>query len=280
MEITSVKMLNKKGQNCEVFVSGEKCAIQVMLKAQESVKNVTIGVLIRDRFGQDIFGTNTYHLKIPVSVWAGEDCMVEYVFNEFNIGHGKYTLTVAAHTLDVHVQECYHWIDMIKTFEVVGSTEFYFIGLSRLNPWVQVYQRAKRTVIDKPLSVDSCKAEISVIENSQAVIKPRSIFSVKVKIKNVGTALWPALGTIDSKYWIQLGYHIYDKNGNAIVFDGERVALPCDLEPNREVIISSLIRSPENEGEYIVEFDMVQEMVTWFAGQGSQTAKIAMKVQQ
>ena len=36
-EIAAVKMLNKSGQDCEVFISGEKCIIQLFLKAQEDI---------------------------------------------------------------------------------------------------------------------------------------------------------------------------------------------------------------------------------------------------
>jgi lipopolysaccharide transport system ATP-binding protein len=75
--------------------------------------------------------------------------MVQFLIDEFNIGPGKYTLTVAAHTQDAHIHECYHWVDVIKTFEVVSSNDFIFIGLSKLKPSVQIFDNANRTVIDK-----------------------------------------------------------------------------------------------------------------------------------
>ena len=137
-EIAAVTMLNKPGQDCEVFISGEKCIIQLFLKAQEDISEITAGILIQDRFGQDIFGTNTHHLALPLSLKRGETCTVEYTIEELNIGPGKYTLSTALHTLDTHVHECYHWADFIKTFEVVGSKDFMFIGLSKLKPAVLI----------------------------------------------------------------------------------------------------------------------------------------------
>ena len=131
-------MLNKNDQESEVFVSGEKCTIEIMLRANEAVDDITVGILIRDRFGQDIFGTNTYHLKIPISLKAGEKCAVRYVMEEFNLGAGKYTLNPAVHKDDTHIDECYQWVDVLKTFEVVANNEFFFIGFSRLKPQVQV----------------------------------------------------------------------------------------------------------------------------------------------
>jgi lipopolysaccharide transport system ATP-binding protein len=137
-EISAVTMLNTSGQDCEIFISGEKCIIQIFLKAQEDIREITAGILIQDRFGQDIFGTNTHHLKFPLSLKRGENCIVEYTIEELNIGPGKYTLSTALHTLDTHVHECYHWADFIKTFEVVGSKDFMFIGLSKLKPAVLI----------------------------------------------------------------------------------------------------------------------------------------------
>jgi lipopolysaccharide transport system ATP-binding protein len=137
-EIFAVKMLNKIGQDCEVFISGEKCVIQLFLKAQEDISEITAGILIQDRFGQDIFGTNTHHLELPLSLKRGETCVVEYAIDELNIGPGKYTLSTALHTLDTHIHECYHWADYIKTFEVLGSKDFMFIGLSKLKPAVSI----------------------------------------------------------------------------------------------------------------------------------------------
>ncbi len=141
IEITEVRMFNQQGREAEVFVTGEACTIELDLKANESVDQVTAGILIRDRFGQDIFGTNTYHLKTPISLERGESCTVTYVIEEFNLGPGKYTLSPAAHRADVHLNECYQWIDGIRSFEIVGDKELFFIGFSKLKPSVQWEKR-------------------------------------------------------------------------------------------------------------------------------------------
>ena len=138
VEIIDAKMLNENDEDSNVFVSGEKCTVEIALKANETVEDITVGILIRDRFGQDIFGTNTYHLKLPISLTRGERCVVRYVMDEFNIGFGKYTLSPAVHRDDTHVDECYQWVDVIKTFEVIEGNDFRFIGFSRLKPQVQL----------------------------------------------------------------------------------------------------------------------------------------------
>jgi len=138
VEIVDARMLNRYNEESEIFVSGEKCIVEIGLKANETIDDLTVGILIRDRFGQDIFGTNTYHLDVPIGLRAGEKCRVRYVIDEFNLGPGKYTLSPAAHRDETHVGECYQWVDLLKTFEVVTSGDFRFIGLSRLKPRLQV----------------------------------------------------------------------------------------------------------------------------------------------
>jgi homopolymeric O-antigen transport system ATP-binding protein len=136
--IPHVKLYNAIGEEAEVLVCGEKVTIEIGLLAHEAVDGITVGILLRDKFGQDIFGTNTYHLNSPLSLDTGDSCLFTYILRELNIGPGKYTLTVAAHKHATHLQECYQWTDLVRAFEVVGSNDFHFIGLSRLKTDVQM----------------------------------------------------------------------------------------------------------------------------------------------
>lgn len=136
--VTGVRMLDDRAAEADVFVSGRPCRIVIQLRAETEVDELTVGILIRDRFGQDVFGTNTHHLGATMRMSPGRESTVEYCFDELNLGAGKYTLTVAAHTADAHVDQCYQWIDSIKSFQVVPGGDFLFVGFSRLKPVVRV----------------------------------------------------------------------------------------------------------------------------------------------
>ncbi len=138
VEIVHVKMLNDHGESSEFFVAGDRCTVEIGLKCNEDAEAVTVGILIRDRFGQDIFGTNTCHMNVPIALKAGEECTVRYCMEELNIGPGKYTLSPAVHRGETHVDECYQWVDSFLSFEVVAGKDFLFIGFSKLKPNVQV----------------------------------------------------------------------------------------------------------------------------------------------
>ncbi len=131
-EIAGVEFLNGNGRNARVFSAGEKVTLKVRLKAHEDIERIVAGFLIRDRFGQDIFGTNSHHLSKITSLKSGE--MLEYCYSfNLNIGPGKYTLTTAVHRDVTHVDESYHWCDNILSFEVTGSKDYFFTGLSKLD---------------------------------------------------------------------------------------------------------------------------------------------------
>lgn len=136
VEIVDVRLVNEYWVDSEFFISGTPLDVIIALKANETVDDLTVGILIRDRFGQDIFGTNTYHMMAPINLKKGNRCQVRYSIPELNLGPGKYTLTVAAHRSDSHVQDCYQWIDVMKSFEVTNGSDFHFIGLARLKPTV------------------------------------------------------------------------------------------------------------------------------------------------
>ena len=142
VEILHTRMLNfHNGVESEIFVSGEPCMVEITIKAYEAVMDVTVGILIRDRFGQDVFGTNSFHYRTPISMQKDDIFLVEYFIDELNLGPGRYTLTTAAHKGETHVAECFHWADATRAFEVVNGEGFQFIGISRLDPTVRVMPR-------------------------------------------------------------------------------------------------------------------------------------------
>lgn len=138
VEIAAMKLLDRDGCEAEFFTAGDPCTIEVSLKANDDIDDLTVGILIRDRFGQDIFGTNTHYLKLPIELQKHQKCAVVYDIEELNLGPGKYTLTVAAHKSGAHTEGCYQWVDVITAFEVLAGADFYFTGLSRLKPNVHV----------------------------------------------------------------------------------------------------------------------------------------------
>jgi lipopolysaccharide transport system ATP-binding protein len=125
-----------------ILSAGETATIEVKAHAREAIRGATLGVMIRDRFGQDVFGTNTHYLGRPVDFAAGETLAFRFRC-PMNLGPGGYSLTVALHRETDHLETCYHWCDNLGAFEVAGFQGPRFQGLCRLEPEVSV-ERAER----------------------------------------------------------------------------------------------------------------------------------------
>lgn len=128
IENVEFKGLNSKS---DVVASGEEATIKIYVSAFKDISDLTVGILIRDRFGQDIFGTNTQNLNYRIDLKKGEKCIVEFTL-PINLIPAKYTLTVALHSGMYHSEYCYHWIDNVLEFQVAGFSKDMFVGLVNL----------------------------------------------------------------------------------------------------------------------------------------------------
>jgi hypothetical protein len=54
--------------------------------------------------------------------------------------------------------------------------------------------------------------------------------------------------------------------------------MPNDVAPGAEVERALVVKAPDKEGDYVLELDMVQEGVAWFAQKGSEALKLKIKV--
>jgi lipopolysaccharide transport system ATP-binding protein len=132
LEITAVDLAGRDSEG-HIISAGEHATLTVHVRAREAVREATLGFLIRDRFGQDVYGVNTHNLNEAISLDAGERGVYRFDM-PMNVGAGKYSITVAVHRDEHHLDHCYHWCDNAAAFEVAGFKGHRFQGLCRLEP--------------------------------------------------------------------------------------------------------------------------------------------------
>ena len=93
-------------------------------------------------------------------------------------------------------------------------------------------------------------------------------------LRNAGTATWRSRGASG----VQLSYHWLDDRGNAIVWDGPRVAFERPVAPGEEVEVAARLRAPQPPGRYRLAFDLVEEFRFWFAEVGSAPLELDVEV--
>lgn len=132
--VEMVRILDDSQNAVESIVAGQLSHIQIDVRFADQVSNPTVGILIRDRLGIDVFGTNSAHLLQQTGVFSKGDQRRFQFSCKMNLGPGKYTLSVAVHSETTHVDECYQWIDRIASFEILPRADYNFLGLSMLEP--------------------------------------------------------------------------------------------------------------------------------------------------
>jgi len=134
IKIIEVSVIGKDSK-ASTISSGEEAVISLKLLANKDLDNMTVGILIKDKFGQHIFGTNTYNYGMPQNFKKTKRYEISFEM-PLNIGIGKYFITAAVHTQDTHIQDCSHWLDNATSFEIAGTKGKPFIGISRLSPTI------------------------------------------------------------------------------------------------------------------------------------------------
>lgn len=125
----------------EVFVSGGDVSVRLRTLFLAAIENPTIGILIRDRVGYDIFGTNTVWMRQATGKYAaGEQAVFEFSF-PLNLGPGAFTLTAAIHHDETHLEKCFDWIDQAYSFKVVDGADFRCYGAARLKPELTIERK-------------------------------------------------------------------------------------------------------------------------------------------
>lgn len=152
--IIDIKLLSSSGEEIGAILSGEECVTMVKAIFFDDVEDAVVGILIRDRLGNEVFGTNTgfYHQNTgPVT--KDEMVVVNFAL-KMNIGSGDYSITAAVHPDKLGLKGHFDWVDRAISFKVLPS-EPGFIGLSKLTPQIAV-QRLKRKSdldLDNPLNM-------------------------------------------------------------------------------------------------------------------------------
>jgi lipopolysaccharide transport system ATP-binding protein len=130
--IDEVELLDEAGQPVEVVGVGQPVALRVKVRCERPIPELVVGYMIKDRLGQTVFGTNTYHLKqLLVDLAAGQTVDLSFEFVA-NIGVGSYSVAVALHTGKAHVANNYQWRDRALVFDVVNIKMEEFVGVAWL----------------------------------------------------------------------------------------------------------------------------------------------------
>jgi 4-amino-4-deoxy-L-arabinose transferase-like glycosyltransferase len=130
----------------------------------------------------------------------------------------------------------------------------------------------------RPLANADFRAELRALKIPERVAAKARV-EIRVAVRNGGDAVWLARERGLSPLQLSAANHWLDPFGNVVTNDDGRGALPRDLRPGEEAEITFAVNAPRRPGDYLLEIDMLQEGVSWFALKGSRTLRVPVKVE-
>lgn len=130
--VLAVDVAEPGGAAARLFPVGATACVRVRYRIDEEIAPPTVGLVLRDRLGTDVFGTNTEHLGISLPA-AEVGCEYEVAFDlELPLGPGSYSVSVALHSGHAHLDANYDWWDRARVLEIVPGDEPTFTGVAQL----------------------------------------------------------------------------------------------------------------------------------------------------
>jgi ABC-type polysaccharide/polyol phosphate transport system ATPase subunit len=117
-EILDVRLLDGHGEPTDLVAAGDPVCVCVRSVFRHPKADPMVGILIRNRIGMDVYGTNTKVEQIELGSYEpGDQLDLEFRF-ECRLAPQQYTLTVATQNAD---GSSHDWLDDVLAFEVMNT---------------------------------------------------------------------------------------------------------------------------------------------------------------
>ena len=136
--VESIALHDASGAAVEFVGVGQPVELRVRARVHAALPRLVLGYMIRDRLGQAIYGTNTYHTgQVLEDVAAGS--AVDFAIRfPMNLGAGTYSVSTALVSSDTHLENNYEWRDLALIFTVANLDKPVFVGTAFVPPLIEV----------------------------------------------------------------------------------------------------------------------------------------------
>ena len=267
--------------------SSEIVTIKLKLTASDPIDDLTVGFSIVHENGVLMYGTNSRCLGFALSIDRAGEYLVEYSF-QILLGLGGYWLGASLHLGESHLEECYHWIDRLAFFQVVGKIGKHFEGIVCLQPMINICDNQETggliatELTNNKSGLNPVTFHHPVLTEPSATIQVmgtpteiscNEVVIIEMIVTNTGFEHWRTGGQRP----LRACYHWLDSNRGMYWYEGLRSALPTDIAPGGSVKVSATIAAPKIAGSFILCLTLVQENGLWFDDYGC-SSELLIKV--
>jgi lipopolysaccharide transport system ATP-binding protein len=136
--VQDIGLFNGRDEPVEFVNVGDPVTLRIRVRTNRALPRLVLGYMIKDRLGQTMFGTNTFHTEqILEDVEAGSLVTYTAAFDA-NLGPGSYSVATALVSSDTHLINNYEWRDLALMFTVSNHDKPYFIGTAWVPPSIRI----------------------------------------------------------------------------------------------------------------------------------------------
>lgn len=141
--VEEIGLYNSNDEVIEFVGVGDPVKLRIKVKVYEPIESLVLGYGIKDRLGQVMYGTNTWHTKQVIeNPKVGEQ--YEFVLKFPAIfGVGSYSVQIALVDKDTHLTANYEWRDMALVFNVINVDKTTFTGCLWNEPKILIKELTK-----------------------------------------------------------------------------------------------------------------------------------------
>jgi lipopolysaccharide transport system ATP-binding protein len=139
--VLSIGLYDHDAKPVETIGVGDWVELRVRVKIFKSIDQLVLGYSIKDRLGQVIYGTNTWHTQQVIES-PGVDDVYEFCIGfQANLGIGSYSIQTALTFAENHISGNYEWRDMALLFHVININKYQFAGTSWIQPKILIEEK-------------------------------------------------------------------------------------------------------------------------------------------
>ncbi|MGL3606265.1 ABC transporter ATP-binding protein [Rhizobium sp. G187] len=132
-KLTAIQLLDRgTEQPIELASTGQNLLLRVEARITGELSALVLGLMLRDRTGHIVWGTNTAHTK-QVIRFPATNCVYRFdVDFPCMLGPGSYGITAALTATENHTLGNYEWTDNALVFDVANMSQPTFVGTTAL----------------------------------------------------------------------------------------------------------------------------------------------------
>lgn len=136
--VEEIGLYNTEGEIVEFVGVGDPLELRIKVKVHQDIESLVLGYGIKDRLGQVMYGTNTWHTGQAIENPVAGDIYEFALSFPANFGAGSYSIQTALVDKDTHMTANYEWRDLALVFNVVNIDKTQFAGSLWNEPIIEV----------------------------------------------------------------------------------------------------------------------------------------------